>query len=121
MLVHLLSSKDAQKDCLASVLLTQIQNPRTPCFSFDSDMESGTARGPLSFLFFKVSPPTMPAPPKFGDIAKSSSSLLNDDYKYDAKCEVKTNIAGNGVVRFLPPAMRCIHSPTPSGMLIRPA
>jgi hypothetical protein len=41
----------------------------------------------------------MPAPPTFGNIAKSSSSLLNDDYKYEAKCEVKTNIASNGVVR----------------------
>lgn len=39
----------------------------------------------------------MPAPPTFGNIAKSSSSLLNDDYKYEAKAEIKTNIAGNGV------------------------
>eukprot|EP00281_Chroomonas_sp_CCMP1168_P034684 CAMPEP_0206241546 /NCGR_PEP_ID=MMETSP0047_2-20121206/16550_1 /ASSEMBLY_ACC=CAM_ASM_000192 /TAXON_ID=195065 /ORGANISM="Chroomonas mesostigmatica_cf, Strain CCMP1168" /LENGTH=282 /DNA_ID=CAMNT_0053666443 /DNA_START=27 /DNA_END=875 /DNA_ORIENTATION=- len=38
----------------------------------------------------------MPGVPKFGDIAKSGSSLLNDDYKYDGKCEVKTKLE-NGV------------------------
>eukprot|EP00281_Chroomonas_sp_CCMP1168_P031725 CAMPEP_0206236620 /NCGR_PEP_ID=MMETSP0047_2-20121206/13816_1 /ASSEMBLY_ACC=CAM_ASM_000192 /TAXON_ID=195065 /ORGANISM="Chroomonas mesostigmatica_cf, Strain CCMP1168" /LENGTH=321 /DNA_ID=CAMNT_0053660975 /DNA_START=46 /DNA_END=1012 /DNA_ORIENTATION=+ len=36
------------------------------------------------------------APPKFGDLGKAGSSLLNDDFKYDGKCEVKTKLE-NGV------------------------
>lgn len=40
------------------------------------------------------------APAKFGDIGKPGNSLLNDDYKYESKCEVKTKLE-NGVVRIL--------------------
>lgn len=32
------------------------------------------------------------APAKFGDIGKAGNDLLNDDYKYEGKCEVKTKL-----------------------------
>lgn len=37
------------------------------------------------------------APPKYGDIGKVGNDLLNDDFKYDGKCEVKTKLE-SGVV-----------------------
>jgi voltage-dependent anion channel protein 2 len=32
------------------------------------------------------------APTKYGDIGKTGNNLLNDDYKYEGKCEVKTKL-----------------------------
>jgi hypothetical protein len=42
------------------------------------------------------------APTKYGDIGKTGNNLLNDDYKYEGKCEVKTKLE-SGVVGNPPP------------------
>jgi hypothetical protein len=50
------------------------------------------------------------APPKYGDLGKKSDSLLNDDFKFDNKCEIKTKIASSGLVCPAPSLFPPLHA-----------